>query len=231
MSRSLLALLALLLMLPALPGCPTSGRGGNVSDDDDAADDDDSGGDDDDAADDDDATTPPPPETECSDGLDNDSDGLTDCEDEDCANVQYCLWPFELTHSGSFDYEASFAAELGGYEDCRTEFTAPLAMETVEAEQCATCDRTFTGAMTYPFDDCPAGDEPRPTSVTYGIVFFSALQWQVYVEDENGVWTLVGDAFDDRAGNYVHERTDEVIVDEVDGGDLTTTLSFTPVAD
>ena len=224
MSARLFAFPLTLLLLLSLAGCPTSGRGGG--DDDDAANDDDSA-----AGDDDDATTPPPPETDCSDGVDNDMDGAIDCDDEDCDSVQYCQWPFTLSHEGEFDYDASSIAELGGYEDCRTEFTAQLAIEEVASEQCPTCDRTFTGGMSYPFDDCPAGDEPRPTSVSYGLVFFNALQWDVYVEDAEGTWTLVGSAFDDGNGIFVHQRTDEVIVDGVDGGDLQTTLSFTPPAE
>ncbi|MCO4769644.1 MAG: hypothetical protein KDA24_06395 [Deltaproteobacteria bacterium] len=226
MSARLLSFPLLLVFLLGLIGCPTTG--GRSGDDDDltSVDDDDSSGDDDD-----DATTPPPPETECSDGIDNDMDGDTDCDDSDCAAVEYCTWPFSLSHSGSFDYDASIAAQIGGYDDCRTDFTASLEFETDTAEQCPTCNRTFTGAMSYPFDDCPAGDEPRPTSVTYGFVFFNALQWQVYVEDADGIWTLVGDAFDDGTGTFVHNRTDEVIVEEVDGGDLETTLSFTPPTD
>jgi hypothetical protein len=33
----------------------------------------------------------PQAETNCSDGLDNDNDGLTDCNDQDCANDPVCL--------------------------------------------------------------------------------------------------------------------------------------------
>jgi len=231
MAARLLSFPLLLLFLAGLTACPVS-SGNRGSDDDDlvSANDDDSGSDDDDDGDDDDATTPPPPESECQDGLDNDSDGLTDCEDPDCAAVVECTWPTALQHSGSFDYEASLLAELGGYDDCVTQFTAPLVQELVEAMECPTCDRTFTGPMSYPSDNCPAGDEPRPTSVSYGLVFFNALQWEVFVQDAQQVWSSVG--FAGQAGeDYTLTRTDEVDVDGTDAGDLTTTLTFSPSGD
>ena len=36
-------------------------------------------------------TPPPAPEDLCSDGLDNDSDGLTDCADPDCLGIDSCV--------------------------------------------------------------------------------------------------------------------------------------------
>jgi hypothetical protein len=201
--------LLLLLLLPLL-GCPSPG------------DDDDSGADDDD-----DATTPLPPESDCLDGVDNDLDTLVDCDDPDCALVQQCTWPRALSHAGSFDYDASLLAELAGYDDCRTDFLADLTEEEVEANQCPTCDRTFSGPMTYPADDCPEGDEPRPTAVSYGIGFFNDLQWEVFVQDAQFVWTSVGFAVQTE-GTWTLTRTDEVDVDGTDAGDLVTTLSFTP---
>ncbi len=81
-------------------------------DDDDAADDDDIAPDDDDIAPDDDDIAPddddfvPPPE-DCADGVDNDGDGLADCEDPDCAADPACSSPgvcspdYALTEGGS----------------------------------------------------------------------------------------------------------------------------------
>ena len=211
-----------------LIACPRPG--GN--DDDDAADDDDSGGDDDDASsDDDDATTPPPPETDCQDGLDNDEDGLADCADDDCAAVWECTWPTAMDHNGSLAYEASTLAEIAGYSDCVTEFTAPLTEVTTKADQCATCDRTFSGPMTYPNDTCPA-DDPRPTTTTYGVVFFTAIQREIFTSDGAGSWTSIGNANAPQEGQpFVLARTDEVDVEGTDAGDLTTTLSFTDLTE
>ena len=224
MPARLSALSLFLLFLLGLSACPPVGTPG---DDDDATsmdDDDDSSSDDDD-----DATTPPPPE-DCFDGIDNDLDTLVDCDDPECADVPQCVWPRELIHSGSFDYKASLLAELGGYSDCLTEFTAALVEETDVATQCPTCDRTFSGPMSYPFDDCPAGDEPRPSSVSYGLVFFNELQWEVFVQDAELVWTSVG--FAAQAGDsYTLVRSDEVDYDGTDAGDIETTLTFTPPTD
>lgn len=216
-----LSLAALALLLA---GCPRGS--GTVDDDDDdltGVDDDDSGSDDDD-----DATTPPPPETDCEDGLDNDEDGLTDCDDDDCAAVWRCTWPETLSHEGSFDYEPSTLAEIAGYDECITAFTVPLSEVTTAADQCGTCDRTFSGPMTYTQDNCPMDDGPRPTSVSYGIVFFTTTQRDIYSKDDAGAWQLVGSATATAEGEpFVLSRTDEVDVDGNDGGDITTTLSFT----
>ncbi len=194
-----------------LSGCPT--RGGNSNDDDDDSADDDDTSDDDDAGDDDDATTPPPPETECLDGIDNDGDGLTDCADDDCDTVIECTWPTSLDHGGSLDYEASTLAEIAGYSDCITEFTATLNEVTDASAQCPTCNRTFAGTMIYGNDTCPA-DDPRPTDTTFGIVFFTGIQWEVFTNDGTGVWSSVGNAYATQEGEpYVLSRTDEVDVE------------------
>lgn len=223
MPARLLTFPLLLLFLLGLTACPT--RGGTDGDDDDST----SVDDDDSAGDDDDATTPPPPE-DCLDGIDNDLDGLTDCDDDECAAVPQCIWPRNLSHSGSFDYEASLVAELAGFDDCRTDFTSPLVEETDVASQCPMCDRTFSGPMVYPFDDCPDGDEPRPTSVSYGVVFFNDLQWEVFVQDADLLWTSVGFAAQSGA-DYTLVRSDEVDYEGTDAGDIETTLTFTPPTD
>ena len=232
MTATLRSLLLLLLIgsFTFVLGCPRPGGGGG--DDDDAGDDDDSAGDDDDASgDDDDATTPPPPETECQDGVDNDNDGLTDCEDDDCALVLECTWPTQIDHEGSLDYEASTLAEIAGYSDCVTEFTSQLTPVTDVADECPTCNRTFTGTMTYGTDTCPA-DDPRPTEVTYGIVFFTAIQWEIFGGDDQGNWTSIGNANASAEGQpFVLTRTDEVDVEGTDAGDLTTTLTFTELTE
>ena len=229
MRRTLL--LASLLALLCSVGCPSGGR--RLDDDDDDLtnandDDDDSTSDDDDTADDDDATTPPPPETACEDALDNDGDGLTDCDDDDCAAVWRCTWPTELDHNGSFAYAASWQAELGGYEDCDTVFTAALDEELDPSKQCATCDRTFSGPMVYTMDTCPPGDDPRPDAVSYGLDFVTTTQREVFSSDGLGGWNSVGLANAAAVGSpFSLSRTDGFEVEGVDAGDITTTLSFT----
>jgi hypothetical protein len=214
-----------------LSGCPTRGGNNDDDDNDDSADDDDVSDDDDATGDDDDATTPPPPETECLDGIDNDNDGLTDCEDDDCDNVIECTWPIAIGHSGSFDYEASTLAEIAGYSDCITAFTAGLGVEEDVNGQCPTCDRTFLGPMTYTNDTCPI-DDPRPLTTTFGIVFFTAIQWEIFTSDGAGTWTSVGNAVATAEGQpYVLSRTDEVDYDGTDAGDITTLLSFTDLTE
>ena len=66
-----------------------------------------------------------PPETDCSDGLDNDLDGATDCEDLNCAGVSPCERP-EQTCDDSFDNDADGAtdcadADCFGQTGCTTE--------------------------------------------------------------------------------------------------------------
>ena len=46
---------------------------------------------------------PPCPESSCSDGVDNNNDGLTDCEDAGCNGVGSCEFGAELTCNDSID--------------------------------------------------------------------------------------------------------------------------------
>lgn len=85
-------LLSLLLIIVPLLGCPTNDDGFAVGDDDDTTDDDDITDDDDDASDDDtggDEFEGDEP-GECTDGADNDQDGLFDCDDPNCAGSPDC---------------------------------------------------------------------------------------------------------------------------------------------
>ena len=97
--------------------------------------------------------------------------------------------------------------------------------------QCPTCNRTFAGTMVYGNDTCPA-DDPRPTDTTFGIVFFTGIQWEIFTNDGTGTWSSIGNANATQEGEpYVLSRTDEVDVDGTDAGDLTTTLSFTDLTE
>jgi hypothetical protein len=67
--------------------------------------------------------------------------------------------------------------------------------------------------------------------VTYGIDFDASNPSciTVYAPDENGNYgAAAGQACDSGSGTFVLTRTDPVVVDSINGGDLDTTLTFTP---
>lgn len=211
-------LIALLLGLSLpLAGCGTA-RGGD--DDDDSA----SVGDDDDSV--------PDPETDCLDQVDNDSDGLVDCEDDDCTDVtEECAWPTELGHSTSLSFDFDDWVEMLGQSDCVTEFTSDLSSDIYLAHNCTDCDLVYAGTFTYTADTCPDDpDNPRPTSGTFGISFGGDVSgdWEVFTDDGTDTWSSVGVAVSDGTSRTL-QRTDPVDVpDYGDVGDLTTTLVFMP---
>ncbi len=166
------------------------------------------------------------PETECDDGLDDDADGLTDCDDDDCAGVLSCDWPTSLSHSATIAYEASWLAELSGYNSCAVSFNGTL--NTVRDDGvCGACDRTFEGAVTYTDTSCSDNPGELPTTLRYGIVFTSENAWAIWSTDgvswgESGTATGGG-------GTYTLSRSDPIEVDGNDAGDLNTTLTFTEI--
>jgi hypothetical protein len=209
-------------------GCerrPASGDDDATADDD-AADDD--AADDDTSDDDDETPTPPPPETDCEDGLDNDEDGVSDCDDSDCAAVWRCTWPHSVQHTASLHYDANALAELAGYDDCDTQISSPMS-DAGANPACPACDRTFTGLFTYTLDTCPTDpDNPRPTSGAYGLVFVDTASRTVFGQDDAGSWVNLGVATDaSGSGTYTLVRTDPVEVESFDAGTLQTTLTFT----
>lgn len=225
--RTPLSIFALLVLLP-LAACDRRPTG-----DDDAAADDDTSDDDtsDDDTSDDDSTpeeTPPPPEDACEDGLDNDEDGLADCEDDDCADVFRCTWPAAQQHTATLHYDANTLAEFAGYNDCDTLISSAMT-ELLGASACPTCDRTFEGTYVYTADNCPQDpDDPRPTFGSYGIDFVDAQNRNVYGRDDGGSWNSIGTATDAAAsGTFVLTRSDPVVIEGLDVGTLQTTLTFT----
>lgn len=60
------------------------------------------------------ATTPECPEVDCEDGVDNDGDGLTDCEDDDCERETPC----ELTCLEIVECGRECTMDLGCIADC-----------------------------------------------------------------------------------------------------------------
>jgi hypothetical protein len=164
------------------------------------------------------------PESECDDGLDDDADGLTDCDDDDCAGVVSCGWPTSLSHSATIAYDASWLAELSGYSSCAVSFNGTL--DRVRGDgQCGACDRTFEGAVSYTDTSCADNPGDLPSTVRYGIVFTSESAWAICSTDgtsrgESGTATGGG-------GTYTLSRSDPIVVDSNDAGDLNTTLTYT----
>jgi hypothetical protein len=164
------------------------------------------------------------PEGACDDQDDNDGDGDIDCADSDCATKELCTWPAAIDFETLLQYEASGLAQLAGYEDCTVHITAPL--ERNPAESCDGCDRVYSGPFEFLQDDCPPEIE-RPADGGYGIDFQTETTWEVFGRVD-GVWTSLGIAEDDGSGTLQIADTVPVIVEGVDGGDLTTYFQFTP---
>jgi hypothetical protein len=170
---------------------------------------------------------PPPdpdPETICDDGLDNDNDGLFDCDDDDCAEVFHCTWPDEIENDVSIQFDASSIAEIFGYDDCAIQTNSALANDTVSA--CPTCDRSYTGALVYTADSCPADAFDRPTSVTYGVNFLSDTE-RVFLGEEEAAWVELATVSASKDGAYRYSTVQPVEVDGIDAGDVTIVLVFT----
>ncbi len=225
---------ALLTLLAAavMAGCYDVQFGGNTDevnlvpgdDDDDAF-----GGDDDDASDDDDATddddlsddddtTPPPPETDCSDGLDNDGDGLRDCEDPDCDLIAPCDQPTAIFHTGNVVFNGSeIECYVAGWpfdvdvDDCQTTYSSSMGAPTT-VPACAVCDATFEGPNSYSVDSCASLiGQASPTSGAFGLIFTSTSQWEFYARNEDtGQWESGGFAVNDGSGTYTFTASDTV---------------------
>jgi hypothetical protein len=165
-----------------------------------------------------------PPESECEDGLDNDEDGLADCEDEDCGEVFYCTWPGAVEHSVILSYEASTLATWAGYRDCEGAMTAVLA--TTETGACDICDRTFEGTVQLTHDTCPADFGERPATVSYGVVFTSQTERTFYGPTEEG-WIVIGSDTDvDGLGVFEFSLNEHIDYEGYNGGELYTTFTF-----
>jgi hypothetical protein len=184
---------------------------------------------------------PPDPEADCQDGVDNDEDGLMDCEDDDCADVAPCWWPSSMRHDGVFDFdgfEVTCETWIGDFDetvpDCQTTYTSTLTEVTDPALQCPTCDRTFYGALSYTADTCgdlTGGD--NPTEAYFGFVFTSPTEWTLYGDDGSGGWEA-GVPLTVSGADYSFAHTEPLYYDsgECDNdplhiGNLTITWAFT----
>jgi hypothetical protein len=185
-------------------------------------------------------TNTPDPETDCEDGSDNDSDGLTDCEDDDCADAFVCNYPDSISHHTdiSFDgYLVECDTWLGTFDeqvdDCATQFSIPLTVAT-KGPLCTDCDLTFTGPITYEFDNCDelTGDSTRPTEAWFGFVFIDESTRELWSQDGAGVWSKAV-TMTKAGGKWEFSESGEVVqdVDDCDNspltlGNLTVTMTF-----
>ena len=221
-----------------LAGCPTGGGGTDgptgTPDVEDCTDGVDNDGDGDaDCADSDCASEASCIETDCDDATDNDGDGATDCDDSDCTAEVFCSWPRSLDLDLETAYSPSSLAELAGYNACAASITSPLARD--RATDCTDCDRVFCGDYTYVADTCPNDPHnPKPTDGCFGFVFQTDPNadqpiggtWNLWLKQE-GAWSQVGTVVGDGSGAYTNVTVQNIQVDNVDGGDVTITTTFT----
>ncbi|MCB9763492.1 MAG: hypothetical protein H6739_27240 [Alphaproteobacteria bacterium] len=185
-------------------------------------------------------TEPPIPtnETDCNDGVDEDEDGVTDCEDDDCAAEFRCTWPTSLTHRTQADFEGSrISCWFGGYDvpDCQTILSASLTEFEGEGD-CDACDKTFSGPFIVDRDECSeltGSEEPPPTTAWFGFRFVSPQERVLYARDESGVWSEAVSMSQDNEGRWtwqydetLRDRIDECSSDTQDLGVLHFTISF-----
>src|SRR5690606_15239759 len=137
----------------------------------------------------DEGTTVVATEQACDDALDDDDDGLTDCDDPDCDEAVECSWPEGLAVDGRFDFEPTLLGELGGATPCTIRYTSNQERE--RPSECADCARSFHGPFTYVTDNCPP-DTDRPTEGSYGLEFTSETHWRAWFRDLDDAWTLMG---------------------------------------
>ncbi len=162
------------------------------------------------------------PETACDDGLDNDSDTLTDCDDPDCAAAAACSYPAAMTLDIALYFDASSLAEMAGQGDCNAEVSISVAEAT--GPGCDSCNKTYSGSYSYGVDTCP--DAERPAEGSYSFVFTSDTQRDVYVLDAEGAWALLGTAIGSN-GVFTLTRADPVDYEGYDAGTMNTTVTIT----
>ena len=144
----------------------------------------------------------PDTETACEDGVDEDLDTLTDCDDPDCDGELTCVWPSELqveieatlTSYGDVECQITSDTTVAYYFDsCVTSATTVLPKAASDLG-CTSCDRVYAGPVTSTSDGCAAtlGDEVRfvPSSLTLGLVFSSETSRELWAYDgEAEAWT------------------------------------------
>lgn len=140
-------------------------------------------------------STGPTSESDCEDGVDEDSDGVTDCEDPDCASFWACDLPDAVDYHTFFEFRGNtIECEWIGIEydvdidDCSTEASGRLNM--LEGPQaCPDCDRSYSGPITYGTDTCSEllGVAQAPDA-SFGLVFLAEDQRELWAPDEAGAW-------------------------------------------
>jgi len=89
----------------------------------------------------------PDNETECDNGIDDDVDGLTDCDDSDCASLPICTGcqhnpVFDVDDDGDVDHE-----DFGILQTCITGTGDPGGVFETLSEDCKCMDRTGVGGV------------------------------------------------------------------------------------
>lgn len=188
-----------------------------------------------------DTTDVPDPETDCEDGADNDSDGLADCEDDDCAEDFVCNYPDSISHRTNITFDGyEIECDLGWLgthdkqiNDCATRFSIPLAVAE-KGPLCTDCDLTFFGPITYDYDDCDdlTGDSTRPTEAWFGFKFIDESTREMWSQDEKGTWgkavtmTKAGGVWEFSESGEVVEDIDDCENSPLTLGNLTVTMTF-----
>jgi hypothetical protein len=101
--------------------------------------------------------TAQPGDEDCTDGSDNDSDGLVDCEDADCAMVMDCAYSgatinVRLTGGGSMLYEREFKRDIWTSWIDVTLLDVQGSVHIYALDGTSTCDwslQSVTGAMSW----------------------------------------------------------------------------------
>ena len=114
-------------------------------------------------------------------------------------------------------------------------FEGDLSLEPANrSSDCAECDATYGGPVSYPEDSCGplyelTGTSP-PTAMRVGLRFDNVESITAFAVDDNGVWSSIGTAIKDGDANmYILARTDPVEVDllvTTTAGTLDTTLTY-----
>jgi hypothetical protein len=159
---------------------------------------------------------------------------VVDCDNPACAEVEECTWPTSLELLSDLDFaggtiDCVFPIPI---DDCVTNATSTLTQ--VVDGTCPSCDRTYTGALTYQKDTCSELIKTTPpTSATVGIVFVSDTSRELWSKDGTGSWSKSADLTGDH-GVFTYTTVTPIRYDveecgegEQEVGKLTAVLTFT----
>lgn len=99
-------------------------------------------------------------ESNCSDGIDNDNDGMTDCEDWNCSEQAACVCQTVTSLQGDASYNFQIGADDRHTLSCAYSDNSDVALEwTAPATGCYTFDVGDTDTTLGFFSDCPYTEE------------------------------------------------------------------------